>query len=177
MKKMSGFFFVFLMAFTVVLSAAAGSVTNQHYVYLDNSGEYTGSVDTNNIPFGFGVFVCSSPLSGEAWHYVGMWENGLPEGEGTIYFENGNMEKGTFSSGTLVEGFQFNVTGLSAIPVTVERTLPETNALYIGNKKSLRFHLPSCNSVSTMKDKNKIEFSSREEAIERGYKPCGACNP
>ena len=48
---------------------------------------------------------------------------------------------------------------------------------YIGNVKSKIFHYPDCKSVTVMKDKNKVEFLSREEAVGNGYKPCGSCNP
>lgn len=177
MKKANGFLAVFFILLIVIASACSEPVTRSHYVFLDYSGEYTGSVDTNGIPFGYGLFVCDTPISGEAWHYIGMWEDGLPEGEGAIYYENGNMDKGTFSRGLLVTGYRFSISGLSVTPVVVERTIPEAEVLYIGNKNSMKFHLPTCRSVSLMKDKNKIEFSSREEAIERGYKPCGDCNP
>ena len=49
---------------------------------------------------------------------------------------------------------------------------------YVLNTNTKRFHLPDCPSVQDMKEKNKREFEgTREEAIELGYKPCGACNP
>ena len=48
---------------------------------------------------------------------------------------------------------------------------------YIGNSHTKKFHLPSCPSVSNMKDSNKVEFDSRDEAISEGYVPCKQCNP
>ncbi len=48
---------------------------------------------------------------------------------------------------------------------------------YVGNKDSHVFHRSTCSSVSGMSEKNKIAFFSREEAIEKGYKPCEKCNP
>lgn len=48
---------------------------------------------------------------------------------------------------------------------------------YVGNKKSMKFHYPSCKGVQTMSDKNKVNFYSREEAILLGYEPCGQCQP
>lgn len=158
-------------------TALAEPVAKIHYVFLDWSGEYTGQADTNSIPFGFGIFVSEMPMEGELWHYVGNWEDGLPEGEGTIYFENGSIKKGTFSKGILTEGFVFSATGMAATPITIERTITEDEPAYIGNKKSLRFHYPTCKSVKQMSEKNKVEFSSREEAIALHYIPCGDCNP
>ena len=171
---------LFVLAACLLLAyaaAAAESVTNMHYVFLNSVGEYTGQVDSSHIPFGYGLFVSSTLLDGEKWHYIGAWENGVPEGEGAVYFENGNMQKGIFSNGVLQDGLSYSVTGLSAVPVKTERTIVETEAMYIGNKKSMRFHVPTCRAVAQMKEKNKVEFSSREEAVERGFIPCGDCNP
>lgn len=52
-----------------------------------------------------------------------------------------------------------------------------TESVYIGNKNSHVFHLNTCNSVKTMSEKNMIEFQTREEAIEKEYKPCNRCHP
>lgn len=61
----------------------------------------------------------------------------------------------------------------------VQRSLPsdDVESLYIGNKNSHVFHRSTCSSASSMSEKNKVAFSSREEAIDAGYKPCGKCNP
>ena len=41
-----------------------------------------------------------------------------------------------------------------------------------------KFHYPSCSSVSQMNESNKQSFTgSRDEAIARGYEPCGRCKP
>lgn len=52
-----------------------------------------------------------------------------------------------------------------------------SNAAYIGNANSMKFHKPNCSSIEKMSDANKVTFSSREEAVKAGYKPCGICNP
>lgn len=51
------------------------------------------------------------------------------------------------------------------------------NLRYIGNKNSKVFHYPDCGGVSSMNEKNKVEFTTREEAVKAGYKPCTSCNP
>ena len=70
-------------------------------------------------------------------------------------------------------------TELSEADAGLLRTLPsdEVESAYIGNKKSKVFHKSTCSSVSSMSEKNKVSFSSREEAIGKEYKPCGKCNP
>ena len=36
---------------------------------------------------------------------------------------------------------------------------------------------PWCDGVKSMAEHNKVPFSTREDAIEAGYTPCGSCNP
>ena len=49
---------------------------------------------------------------------------------------------------------------------------------YVINKNSKKFHYPSCESVSDMKEKNK-EFTdkSRDELVQKGLSPCKRCKP
>lgn len=51
----------------------------------------------------------------------------------------------------------------------------EKEQIYIGNKNSKKFHYPNCHTLPA--EKNRVEFSSRDNAIDRGYKPCRNCNP
>lgn len=171
---------LFMLALAFMLtacSASADSVTRMHYVCGDYIGEYTGMVDTNSIPFGFGVFISETPMNDVTWHYIGIWENGVPEGEGTMYFEDGSIYKGTFKGGRLTDGKKYSATGLMIEEVKPDSRDAFAETQYIGNKNSRRFHYPTCRSVTQMREKNKIEFSTREEAIENGYTPCGDCNP
>ena len=48
---------------------------------------------------------------------------------------------------------------------------------YIGNANSKKLHYPDCDSVDKMKDSNKVEFYTREEAISKNYEPCKRCYP
>lgn len=49
---------------------------------------------------------------------------------------------------------------------------------YILNTNNHKFHLPTCASVTSMKDANKQEYhGTREELIAKGYQPCSRCNP
>ena len=53
-----------------------------------------------------------------------------------------------------------------------------TDITYVLNKKSLKFHIPTCEGAQSMSEKNKELFSgTREEAIAAGYAPCGTCKP
>jgi hypothetical protein len=46
---------------------------------------------------------------------------------------------------------------------------------FIGNKRSLKFHLPTCRYMPA--EKNRVYFQTREEAISEGYVPCKVCKP
>lgn len=46
---------------------------------------------------------------------------------------------------------------------------------YIGNKKSLVFHLPTCPNLPA--EKNWVLFETRDAAIAAGYHACGNCHP
>ena len=52
-----------------------------------------------------------------------------------------------------------------------------TSSSYIGNLETNKFHAPGCGDVDKMDPANKVSFSSRDEAISRGYDPCGHCHP
>ncbi|MBN2468032.1 MAG: Ada metal-binding domain-containing protein [Deltaproteobacteria bacterium] len=49
------------------------------------------------------------------------------------------------------------------------------SVIYHGNTKSHIFHKPSCRYYNC-KDCT-AEFTSREDAIAAGYRPCRVCNP
>lgn len=53
-----------------------------------------------------------------------------------------------------------------------------SQADYILNTNTKKFHYPTCSSVNDMKEKNKQEFfGTRDETISNGYFPCGRCKP
>lgn len=53
-----------------------------------------------------------------------------------------------------------------------------SQADYILNTNTKKFHYPTCSSVNDMKEKNKQEFfGTRDETIALGYPPCGRCKP
>lgn len=61
---------------------------------------------------------------------------------------------------------------------TSEASSEEEAKTYVLNTSNGKFHLPSCDSVKKMKDKNKqVTECKRSELINAGYTPCGACNP
>lgn len=51
----------------------------------------------------------------------------------------------------------------------------ESKAEYIGNKRSRRFHLPTCPFAEQIKSTNKVRFSKKWDAFWAGYAPAKRC--
>ncbi|MDL2318705.1 SH3 domain-containing protein [Eubacteriales bacterium OttesenSCG-928-A19] len=49
------------------------------------------------------------------------------------------------------------------------------SGMYIGNRKTLKFHHPGCKTLP--EPQNQVGLSSRSIAVEAGYTPCGNCKP
>ena len=53
-----------------------------------------------------------------------------------------------------------------------------SDADYVLNNNTKKFHLPSCSSADDIKASNREEYhGSREDLISMGYDPCKRCNP
>ena len=48
---------------------------------------------------------------------------------------------------------------------------------YVSSKNSQVFHSPQCRSAKRIKPENLVGYSSREEAIKAGKRPCKVCKP
>ena len=67
--------------------------------------------------------------------------------------------------------------GSSGSGATARTAIP-SEATYVLNVNSKKFHYPDCASVDKMSPKNRKDFSgSRDEIIQMGYEPCKNCNP
>ena len=188
---------IFLMLTFILFSTAyAENVTQWEYnlaiMEYTLTGYYTGEIK-NGKPDGFGLFETSTP-DGTPCHYVGEWANGIMQGSGAMYWNDGSLEIGEYEKGAFVAG-KYNYNGLKLLTAATngEATLnpywvsmaTRTGVTdedvpvvqYIGNKNSHVFHTLDCDSVRTMKEKNKVEFFSREEAVNKKYKPCSRCSP
>ena len=54
---------------------------------------------------------------------------------------------------------------------------PAITTGFIASKNSQVFHRPNCESASKILPKNIVRYTTREEAISAGRKPCAECNP
>lgn len=79
----------------------------------------------------------------------------------------------------LPDEYYIEESSLQTSGFTGERSLHSDNieSIYIGNKNSHVFHKATCSSVNSMSEKNKIKLATRDEAIEKGFRPCSKCNP
>ncbi len=70
-------------------------------------------------------------------------------------------------------------TGKSRLSDTPTSNTPtNTDTEYVLNTKSKKIHLPDCSSVGKIEEDNKeVTDKSKEELINMGYEPCGACKP
>ena len=50
-------------------------------------------------------------------------------------------------------------------------------AAYVASKNSKKFHRPNCRWAVKIKSGNRIEFSTKQEALDKGYTPCKVCKP
>lgn len=64
------------------------------------------------------------------------------------------------------------------LPEETEGYTPSEDCDFVLNTNSMKIHLPDCESVQKISEKNRQEYSgSYDELIEKGYSPCGACHP
>ena len=70
-----------------------------------------------------------------------------------------------------------HVTESNNVSTSNNDTKQSTSVRYVASSNSNKFHALSCSQASRIKDSNKITFSSREEAVNAGYTPCGLCKP
>ena len=48
---------------------------------------------------------------------------------------------------------------------------------YVGNSNSHKFHYSDCSTLKKMNTANRVNFNSRDAAINAGYVPCKRCKP
>lgn len=99
----------------------------------------------------------------------------------TIDYATGDSSGPEYTGGSASQNTE-NTNTSQAQPVPTQtvqqpQNTNNTTSAYIGNSNTMKFHRPDCSSVSRMSDANKVEFSTRDEAIGAGYEPCKRCNP
>ena len=104
MRKVLIMTIVFIMLTTVALSETVIRKNVMiHFSDVDREGQYTGEINENGMPNGFGLFEAVNS-KGRKYIIVGEWINGICEGEAWRAMDNGEQYIGTFSNGDLVKG-------------------------------------------------------------------------
>lgn len=86
-------------------------------------------------------------------------------------WKSGNEEIGA-------EGQDGTVTIAETVTSGGKENSPESADTYILNTHTLKFHRTDCDAVEKMSERNKeVSHLSREELMQEGYSPCGACKP
>lgn len=49
--------------------------------------------------------------------------------------------------------------------------------VYVGSINSDVYHYPTCTWADRINEENKVWFSSAQDAVNQGYRPCQVCNP
>ena len=68
--------------------------------------------------------------------------------------------------------------GVAISQPVITQPAPAVESNYVVNTNTLKFHKPSCRSVSQIKDSNRWDYTgSRDWLISQGYTPCKNCDP
>ncbi len=103
-----------------------------------------------------------------------------------IYLQNVSLKREIESLKNKIDGIQKSEMPTSSLGKKLSEKMLEEElkeeklkeeVIFIGNSKTLKFHLPYCQWARRINPANKVYFKSREEALKRGYKPCKICNP
>lgn len=131
----------------------------------DKSLAYAVSGDLEDMA---DVYLKMIPLA--PWDICGVFE----KGERVLEYDH--TENGTSESAATYEEYAAAVNAYFN-PAPPADDSPRVRD-YVLNTKTKKFHLPSCSSVDQIKKKNRQDYTgTREDLINRGYKPCGNCNP
>ena len=71
---------------------------------------------------------------------------------------------------------QESIQTISPTP-TQNSNVTQSEAAYIGNSNTMKFHRLDCRYVDQIKDVHVIYLKTRDNAISGGYVPCKVCNP
>lgn len=112
-------------------------------------------------------------LAGGLIVYLNKDEAGI----GAPETEQETAESPGFDSAATVEAVPAEQEPVVEAPATEPKSgsEPAGKASYVGNESSLVFHRLECKYAASKKCT--VTFATREEAIEKGFKPCNVCKP
>ena len=113
----------------------------------------------------------ASVATAEAWTWHSSDENVIR------VWSDGSIVVSGIGIATLTGESDDGSTVMINVTVPEDFATTDSKSPYIGNRNTKKFHHFNCTSVNDMKGSNKVSFSSREDAIDKGYAPCGRCDP
>jgi micrococcal nuclease len=148
---------------------AFGKVADVKSIDTDRYGRTVGVVDIN------GKTVNEELIkAGYAWFYNQYCKESFCSKWQMHQEDAKNKKIGLWSMKDPTPPWEFRRSGRDGAPQEIAGT-SNTVGSYHGNASSMAFHRPSCKHFNC---KNcTVIFETREEAISKGYHPCGMCRP
>ena len=101
-------------------------------------------------------------------------------GFGAVYRTdvNGDIVVSATAGGLGVNPSAGSVASLAPAPAAAPAPAPApAGGQFVGSVNSNVYHYPSCEWAQKIKPENRIYFSSPQDAVNHGYRPCKVCNP
>ena len=117
------------------------------------------------------LILCASSAMAEGWTWTSSDENVIR------VWSDGSLVVSGIGTATLTGEADDGSIVMINVTVPEDFATTDSKSPYIGNRNTKKFHHFNCTSVNDMKGSNKVSFSSREDAIDNGYAPCGRCDP
>lgn len=151
------------------------NMEGDYIVFYDDDGDYVIFKESlaDKIPDSDKYSSCT--LEGEVVEfYEGSYSNFylIKDFDVTDKFKKEKAEKTSDTSSHESEDSKTKSSSDSAKSVNTESQAP-----YIGNSATGKFHAYSCHDVCRINPSNIVKFYSRDEAVNSGYSPCGHCRP
>lgn len=96
------------------------------------------------------------------------------EASGEVYT---TQEHGTIICHSDGESISFTFLKTPADEAEVGAIVESGEIYFVGNRNSKKLHCSWCDSVTTMAEKNKVIFQTKQEALDNGYTGCARCKP
>ncbi|OIQ26408.1 MAG: deoxyribonuclease I [Vibrio sp. MedPE-SWchi] len=120
------------------------------------------------------------PISKQQERLFMSWDNQYPVSDWEIE-RNHRIAKVMGHSNPFVTGEKhweagFNASQAHTMQQVTSNQTSDSSIVIHGNKRSKVYHLPTgCPSYNRMSDKNKVLFSTEQEAVDKGYRKAGNC--
>lgn len=89
---------------------------------------------------------------------------------------NWNADEVSRSAGDCARALA-SLTGDSGRAAGAASKYASTNALFIGNKKTKKYHKADCRFAANLSERGRVTFMNCEEAVDAGYTACKTCKP